>query len=423
MSLKSRLLNKVQKSSPIQPQIKEQDQEQPIPIETQPTRVDLLAFFDNNPDLSALVVYGPNSIFVEKNGIVYESELSLKNNESLMATIQDIANQYDKIINFQNPSFNITLANGVKINAIILPMAKEGAYLSLRRVFKCSGSQNNVFEDKVASNEVTLFLKACLDMNLNIFVTGSPLADKTRVLNYLANKISDKESIITIESLPQLKLKSDQVLSLIKQKGNFLKVLKKAINLKHDRMIISDVNVCDMVPLFSYINTGYSGFIASFPTKSYEDLFTSMQNLIMLDYPNLPAQNIESLIKSVFDVVVYVDKTLDGTVRITHVGELVKSRNEMKLQDIFVWKESKSKTNKFNGTHCSTGIKSKHLANTSLQFPGLLDEYFTKDYKHNYVGLGTIKAVDKLKKTAKALNGQNKLNKYSALKQKIKSND
>lgn len=413
MSLKNRLLNK---------NVKVKEEMTATTAVSTSYNLDILNYFENNPDISAVLIYGPHSIYVEKDGSLEESDLSLKDLDTLLSSIEKIANQYDRIINSQNPSYNITLSNGIRINAIVPPMIKEGAYLSLRRQPKCVRNFDGIIEDKVVSNEILLFLKECLNNNLNIFVTGEAQVNKTNVLNFLANKISQKENIITVESVPQLKLKRDCVLKLIKNKGNFQKTIKKAINLGHNRIVVSDANVSELVSLFEYINSGYNGFLTSFSSKSYEEMIFSLQNLIMLSFPNLIEQNANALISSSIDVIVYVSKTSDGCCRITHISEIIKNKTGIKLQDIFVWKESKSKTNKFNGTHFSTGLKSKYFADNKFSSIGLLEEYFNKEYKHNYIGKSSGKMAEKQSQSKKEDSSlQTRMNKYKSLKEKIKS--
>lgn len=411
MSLKNRLLNKNVK-------IKEDIVSNVIPS----YNLDILNYFENNPDISSILVYGPHSIYIEKDGVLAESDLSLKDSETLLSTIEKIANQYDRIISSQNPSYNITLSNGIKINAIIPPMIKEGAYLSLRRQPKCSRNFEGIIEDRVISNEIILFLNECLNKNLNVFVTGEAQVNKINILNFLANKISQEESIITVESVPQLKLKRDCVLKLMKHKGNFQKTIKKAINLGHNRIVVSDANISELVSLFEYINSGYSGFLTSFSSKSYEEMIPSLQNLIMLSYPNLIEQNANALISSSIDIVVFIAKTNDGCPRITHVSEIVKNRSTIKLQDIFVWKENKAKTNKFNGTHFSSGLKSSYFTENNFSSVGLLEEYFSKEYKHNYIGKNKEEVIEKQNKSKKDNSSmQTRMNKYKSLKEKIKN--
>ncbi len=409
MSLKSRLLNKNSK-------LKKEEQTLAIPSST---TFDVLNYFENNPHISSVLMYGADKIFVEKDGILKEADIFLKDDQSLVSIIEGIANQYDRIINSQNPSYTIILANGIKITAMMAPLLKEGAFLSLKRQSKCSKNFDGIIDNKIISNEISLFIKGCLAAKLNVFVNSHAQVNKANILNYITNQIPSGESIVTMESFPQLKIKRDSALGMIKHKGSFSKTLRKAINLGHDRIVVSEATINELVAIFEYINFGHSGFLASFSSKSYEEMLTSLQNLIMLSFPNLSEENAASLIYSSIDIIVFVDKTKDGTERITKIAELVKTKSGIKIQDLFVWKESKSKTDKFNGSHYSTGDVSRFFTDSALSGLGFLEEYFNKEYKHNYIESKVSKNSLSLSKTKKNSSSE-KLSKYKSLKDKIK---
>lgn len=402
MSLKSRLLNKSTKAQNVQDD---------AGYDSLSCNIDILNYFENNPEVSSISIYDPNKIYVEKNGVLAKSEMFLPEENSVKKIIESIANKYDIIINPQNPCFNINLAKGVKINAIVPPMSDKKAFLSIRRIAKPEQNINKLIDENVLSNEIVLFLKECLKNRLNIFVTGSAYVSKVNVLNTIANLISLKDSVITIESSPQVKVRNDCLLSLIKYRGFFNKVLKKAIKLNHNRIVISDVDTSELLDVFDYINAGYSGFLASFSAKSYEDTVASVQNAITLAHPNFAPQNAASLITSSIDILVYISKMEDGTEKITHIGEFAKDNEGIKLKDIFVWKSLKTRN---KGYHYSTGYVSKHFNTEGLYPSGLLEKYFSKDYKHNYI-------VDKSKVNLKEKISMAQEYSDSAIKKRIKS--
>lgn len=373
MSLKSRLLKK---------SIKPQNTQDDIGYESLSCNIDILNYFENNPEISSVLIYEPNKIYVEKNGVLAKSEMFLPDENAVKNIIETIANKYDLIINPQNPYFNINLAKGVKINAIIPPMSDQKPFLSIRRIVKPAKNLNKLIDENILSSEMVLFLKECLKKKLNIFVTGSAYTSKMNVLNAVANLISLKDSVVTIESSPQIKLKNDCILSLIKYRGFFNKILKKAVNLKHSRIVISDIDTSELLDVFDYINVGYDGFLASFSTKSYEDIISSVQNAITLAHSNFAPENSFSLITSSIDLIVHVSKMDDGTEKITRIGEFVKDNDGIRLKDIFIWKNLKTRN---KGYHYSTGYISKHFTPEGLYPSGLLEKYFAKDYKHNYI--------------------------------------
>lgn len=412
MSLKSRLLNR---------NLKIQSISTHKAYEPLSCNIDILSYFENNPEVSALYIYASDKIYVEKNNVLAKSEIFLPDDNAIKDIIQSIADKYELIINAHNPYLNINLSNGIKINAIIPPMANNKHFLSIKRITKPEKNIDSLIFDKVLSNEMVLYLKECINKNLNIFVCGSAYTSKLSVLNAISNMISPKESIVTIETSPQLYIKNDCTLPLISYKPFFNKILKKAVNLKHNRIIIPDMDTSELLKIFEYVNTGYSGFLVSFSSRMYEDMVTSVQNAIALEHPNFSLENASHLIHSSIDVVVYIDKMPDGTQRITHIGEFLPEKDTIKLKDIFAWKSYKTKN---KGCHYSTGLVSKYFSQDTLFPSALIEKHFTKEYKHNYiVEKSKISLKDKIRneKEIKDSNIKKRIRNYKTLENEIRN--
>lgn len=421
MSLKSRLLEKSKKNI-----TKPKMQEENIEVVknssfVSSSRFNIVDYFESHSEIDCLSIYSFDKVFVQKTGVVEESDLIFKDNDEVRKIIDILANEYDVIINSQSPSFNISLGNRIKINAIIPPMIKEGAFLSLRRVAKSGGFGSAHDGHKFVSNEISLFLKECLKKNLNIFVAGNNNVDKISALNYIANLISDDESIVTIEAMPQLKLKQDCTINLVKYKNAFAKIIKKAVNLRQDKIIIADARIEELQALYEAIVSGTTGVITSLSVKSYNDLIPSLQNLILLNSPNFNLDNANSLISTAIDIIVYVDKTRDGSNKITNVSEFSNSKTELLLQNLFVWEESKLKSQKDEGCHMSLDIKSKFFNKENFYSMGFIEEYFAKDHKHSYMTKTTANNKTKTTSAPEKAKIEKQLAKYKSLKEKIKS--
>jgi len=421
MSLKSRLLEKSKKNLK-----KEKPKEEVAEVIKTSTlassgKFNIVDYFENRSEIDSLSIYSFDRVFVEKSGVVEESDLFFKDNDEVRKIIDVLANEYDVIINSQSPSFSVSLGNRIKINAIIPPMIKDGAFLSLKRVMKSSDSNPLNGDNKFVSNEISLFLKECLKRNLNVFVAGNSSVDKFSALNYIASLIPQEESIVTIEAAPQLKLKQNCTINLVKYKNAFAKIIKKAMNLKQDKIIIADAKIEELQALYEAIVSGTTGIITSLSVKSYNDLIPSLQNLILLNNQNFNVENANSLISTAIDVIVYVDKTKDGNVKITNVAEFSSSKPELTLQDLFVWEESKLKTQKGEGIHLSLDVKSKFFSKENFYSMGFMEEYYAKAHKHSYMTKPSSTAKVKTAPAEEKAKIEKQIAKYKSLKEKLKS--
>lgn len=419
MSLKSRLLNK---SAKLKKELNLTELPKIIeaPSISRDKDFNIVEYFENHQDFDALYIYAHDKIYAEKNGVLEELELFFKDDDEIRRIINLLAADYDVIINSQTPSFSVSLGNKIKINAIIPPMIEKGAYLSFRRVVGQSYSNILLNENKFISNEIILFLKECITKNLNIFIAGDAKSNKTAVLNYILNLIPKDESVVTIEAVSELKIKNKAAIRLVKYKNAFAKLIKKAVNLKQDRIVVSNANITELTSLYENIVSGTNGFMASFSVKSYDDFVPSLQNMILLNNPNFTAENANSLISSAIDIVVFVESSQDGNHRITRIAEFSNQKNDIKLQDIFFWKKSRIKTKKGDGNHASCGIKSKFFDADNFYTQGFLEEYLAKEHKHSYLTKPEKEVKSRKPVLSESEKVQKQIAKYKSLKDKLK---
>ena len=421
MSLKSRLLEKSKKN--LKKEKLKEDVAEVIEVSafTSANKFNIVEYFENHPDIDSLSIYSFDKVFVQKAGVTEESDLIFKDNDEVRKIIDILSNEYDVIINSQSPSFSVSLGNRIKISAIVPPMIKEGAFISLKRIGKSSGLNSLNGDNRFASNEISLFLKECLKKNLNIFIAGNNNVDKFSALNYIASLIPQEESIVTIEAVPQLKLKQNCTINLVKYKNAFAKIIKKAMNLKQDKIIIADARIEELQAIYEAIISGTTGIVTSISVKSYDDLIPSLQNLILLNTPNFNVENANSLISTAIDIVVYIDKTKDGNVKITSISEFSNSKAGLTLQELFVWEEPKLKSQSSEGSHASLDIKSKFFNKENFYSMGFMEEYFAKAHKHSYMTKSASNTKPKVAPSAEKAKIEKQIAKYKSLKEKLKS--
>ena len=98
------------------------------------------------------------------------------------------------------------LADGSRINAIIPPLALDGALVSIRRF----GAKPLTAADLVAkgamTEEMVRFLSACVLARLNVLISGGTGSGKTTLLNGLSAFIPTDERVITIEDAAELRM-------------------------------------------------------------------------------------------------------------------------------------------------------------------------------------------------------------------------
>jgi pilus assembly protein CpaF len=203
-------------------------------------------------------------------------------------------------------------------------------------------------EDLVAVGSITAelgqFIGTCVELRLNILLSGGTGSGKTTLLNALSASIPDTERIVTIEDPLELKLQQPHVISLearpanIDGKGEVAQrdLLRNALRMRPDRIIIGEVRGGEAFDLLNAMNTGHEGSLSTIHANSPRDGLSRMENMVLMANLDLPQQAIREQIASALHLIIQIARFRDGTRRITHVTEVSGMEGSVvTLQDIF----------------------------------------------------------------------------------------
>src|SRR5450755_3957512 len=153
-----------------------------------------------DPTISDILVNGYQQVYVERAGVLETTNVRFHDNGHLLRIIDRIVSQVGRRVDESNPMVDARLSDGSRVNAIIPPLAVDGAILSIRRF----GTDKLMPPDLVNLMAMTPgmmeLLEACVKARLNIIISGGTGAGKTTLLNALSAFISPRERIVTIEA-------------------------------------------------------------------------------------------------------------------------------------------------------------------------------------------------------------------------------
>lgn len=293
--------------------------------------IDVVDFFEMSRDITGLFIYDNENIFTDRNGVLQkENDLF---DVSVSDLIRVIVTKYENNFVSSGDSYIIETENGTVINIISKPYLHFGSFISFQKKRIYDYSLNTFLKDKVLSVEITSFLRDCLVNGQNIFVVGDSTIDKRPILSYLSELVF--ENLAIIEGIENIYTSTQNSLIFSKSHLPFKELISKAFSLSHNFIVTQCDDIKELMTIFEYINMGYKHFVASFCANSKDEMINNLKNTIMLNYSKMSEKSINHLINSSVDIVVYVNKSKDGKVRITDVSKLVLNESGLSFQDIY----------------------------------------------------------------------------------------
>src|SRR5204863_1406035 len=173
-----------------------------------------------DPTVNDILVNGPKQVYVERAGVLEESNIMFKDNSHLMNIIDKIVSGVGRRVDESSPMVDARLADGSRVNVIIPPLAIDGPHLSIRRFGHIPITEEDLLKNQTITQPMLELLRGAVKSRINIIISGGTGAGKTTLLNVLSGYISEKERIVTIEDSAELQMKQRHCVRLETRPSN-----------------------------------------------------------------------------------------------------------------------------------------------------------------------------------------------------------
>ena len=299
--------------------------------------------------VTEIMVNSPKDIYVEIDGkIVKDESVSFINDTHIIRTIQRMVQPLGKTIDAANPMVDARLRDGSRLNAIIPPLSLKGPVVTIRKFAKNLDGIEDLLRKGTLTNDMALFLDACVKAKLNIIISGGTGTGKTTLLNILSSFIDNSERIVTIEDAAELKLNQQHVISLETRSVNYegegevtiRDLVKNSLRMRPDRIIVGEVRGKEAFDMMQAMNTGHEGSITTLHANSPVDAINRLETMLLMNDMDLPIPAIRGYIENAIDIVVQIDRLSDGKRKITSISEIAGLKNnEIIIKEIFAYKQ------------------------------------------------------------------------------------
>ncbi len=229
-------------------------------------KLDALQELLDNPNVTEIMVNGPDHIFYEMDGHVLQWDRSFYSKEKLEDVIQQIVASGNKIVNEANPIVDTRLKDGSRVNIVLSPIAVDGSVITIRKFPEHPMKMNQLIQYGAISKEAADFLKTLVYSGYNIFVSGGTGAGKTTFLNALSEFIPTEERLITIEDSAELQISSiPNLIRLETRTANMEGVreitirdlIRTSLRMRPDRIIVGECRGAETLDMLQAMNTGH----------------------------------------------------------------------------------------------------------------------------------------------------------------------
>lgn len=302
----------------------------------------------DDPDVTEIMVNGPETVLVERDGRVERTGVRFRDVEHLTNIVRKLAERIDRRIDFQHPTLDARLADGSRAHAILPPIALDGPVLTIRKYRPLYRQIEDLVSVDTLRPEMAYYLGACVKARLNIAVGGPSSSGKTTTLNVLASQIPTSERVVTIEELAELDLTRahGHIVRLQAREDNtegagaisIRSLIREALRMRADRIIVGEARGAEMLDVLQAMRCGHDGSMTTIHATSERDLIERATTISLYGNPGFEGTALRRMVVDALDVCILLERFSDGQRKVAKITEPWRDdAGEIHYNDVFVF--------------------------------------------------------------------------------------
>lgn len=284
----------------------------------------------DDPTVTEILINGPKDIFIERKGKLHKTTSQFPDEDSLRAAANNIAQSVGRRVNDEEPRLDARLPDGSRVAVVIPPCARNGTTISIRKFTQSKISFKEYIQMGAISADGAQFLDLCMYLGKNILVSGGTGSGKTTLLGLLCSRIPRGQRVLVIEDSSELKIDYEHVVFFETKQADELGVgevtirdlLKSALRLRPDRIIVGEVRSGEALELIQAMNTGHKGCMGTVHANSAEDAIVRLEALASGADGKLSERALQYQVSSAIDLIVQISRYHDGSRRVHSLSEV-----------------------------------------------------------------------------------------------------
>ena len=296
-----------------------------------------------DPAVEEVMVNGHEQVYVERSGRIERTDVAFSSEQALRDAIERILAPLGRRVDELSPMVDARLEDGSRVHVVIPPLAVDGPSLSIRRFSAIRPGPEELVRLGTITEELHDELAAAVGARRSILVSGGTGSGKTTLLNALSGFIDPAERVITIEDAAELRLGQPHVVRLESRPANvegrgkvtIRDLLRGALRMRPDRIVIGEVRGVEALDLLMALNTGHEGALSTVHANSPEDALRRVETLALMAGVGLPHEAIREQLGRGLDLVIHLARLSDGSRRVVEVGEVVRTTGSVGVRGLY----------------------------------------------------------------------------------------
>ncbi|MEU5877265.1 TadA family conjugal transfer-associated ATPase [Spirillospora sp. NPDC047279] len=264
------------------------------------------------PEVTDVLVNGPAEVWVDAGEGLVRTSMAFPDEATLRRLAQRLTAAAGRRLDDASPYADARLPGGVRLHAVLPPIAAGGTCLSLRLPRRRAFTLDELVTAGTFPPEGARLLAALIAARVAFLVTGGTGTGKTTLLSCLLSIVDPQERLVLVEDSAELRPDHGHVVRLetrppnVEGAGgvNLHELVRQALRMRPDRLVIGEVRGAEVVDLLSALNTGHEGGCGTLHANAAADVPARLEALACA--AGLSREAVHSQLAAALDVVVHL---------------------------------------------------------------------------------------------------------------------
>ncbi|MFD0000143.1 TadA family conjugal transfer-associated ATPase [Nocardia sp. NPDC127526] len=315
-------------------------------LQTEMTGAGVLEPLLHDPEVADVLVTAPDAVWVDRGHGLRRTSVRFPDEAAVRRLAQRLALSAGRRLDDAQPWVDGRLSGteaalgnsfGVRLHAILAPIAHGGTCLSLRVLRPASQGLDALAAAGAVTAEAKVLLERIIRARLAFLVVGGTGAGKTTLLSGLLAKVDAAERVICVEDAAELAPPHPHVVRLVARPANVegagavtvRDLVRQALRMRPDRIVVGEVRGAEVVDLLTALNTGHDGGAGTVHANSPREVPARLEALASLGGMSRTA--LHSQLAAAIQIVLHVHRHPDGVRTLREIGLVTRAATEVRI--------------------------------------------------------------------------------------------
>lgn len=225
----------------------------------------------DDPAVTDVLVNGAHGVWVDRGDGPVRVALDLGGEPAVRALAVRLAAAAGRRLDEGRPWVDARLPDGVRLHAVVPPVAPAGTHLSLRVLRPDRFDLASLEAAGSLPPGLRPLLEGLVTSRAAFLVTGGTGAGKTTLLAALLSIVPERERLVLVEDVGELRPRHPHVVRLEARHANvegrgevtLAELTRQALRMRPDRLVVGECRGPEVRDLLAALNTGHAGGCAT----------------------------------------------------------------------------------------------------------------------------------------------------------------